>query len=134
MIDHKWLKELARIRVKNKTETIDDLEVFLGIWWSRKYNMPSNHPLFLDRTIEEHLLDYYTHQLLDSPESENTTQTVQELEELDEWYKKEMGEDFHEEYDYLVPPIEVEENNIKTKNNNLEEEKQEEDFEEDFEL
>lgn len=135
MIDHKWIKELAKIRVKQKVDNDEDLEVFLGIWWSRKYSLPSNHALFLDRTLEEHLLDYYTNDMLDNPSKEETT--IAELDEDEEWYKKEMGEDYHEEYDFLIPVGSKETvNGVMEKEKmslNNEEQPVMEDIEEDFE-
>lgn len=108
MIDHKLLKKIAKERVKQKIVTEDQLEDFLSIWWSRKYNLPSNHHLFLDRTMEEHMLDFYTHQLLDAPEADDdSATTVEELEELDEWYKEELGDEYSDEYDYFIDPIEA---------------------------
>jgi hypothetical protein len=39
-------------------------------WWSRKYNLPANHPLFLERSVQEHLLEVEENLLLTRDELE----------------------------------------------------------------
>lgn len=36
-------------------------------WWRQTYKLPSNHELFLNRTIEEHLVDMYEHLFIEKP-------------------------------------------------------------------
>lgn len=47
-------KDVARAKRKSPTS----LEA-LARWWSRKYKLPSNHELFLERTEFEHLVEFY---------------------------------------------------------------------------
>ena len=39
----------------------------LSRWWVRKYKLPSNHELFQDRTIFEHLVDFYLDKFEQNP-------------------------------------------------------------------
>lgn len=105
MINFKALKKIAKNRVDNVASTEEELEEFLAIWWSRKYGLPSNHPLFLSRVLEEHLIDYYVNDFLDKPE-ESEEVTLEEQEEYEEWVKEQMGEDYDEDegYAYLIDP------------------------------
>lgn len=32
---------------------------FLSIWWTQKYNLPSNHELFQERTVLDLMTEYY---------------------------------------------------------------------------
>lgn len=36
-------------------------------WWSRKYRLPSNHELFQDRTLFDHLVEYYVDKFEERP-------------------------------------------------------------------
>lgn len=54
------LKNIAYLNVDGEVETLDDLERFLKIWWSNKYNLPPNHNLLMDLTLEEILIQYYS--------------------------------------------------------------------------
>jgi len=103
MIDIDVLKEIAKAQVKNKVETEEDLEIFLKMWWSQKYEEPDNHPLLMAKTLEELVIDYYKNDFLDNPEKMNEM-TLAEQEEYEEKLKKEMGNSYKEEYDYLIPP------------------------------
>jgi hypothetical protein len=106
-IDMLALRDLALRQYKKRVVTEEDLLNFLQLWWSNKYNLPSNHPLFLDRTMEEHIIDYYLDDFKKDPES-TKIQTLEELEADEAELKKELGEDFSEEYDYYLPPNEGE--------------------------
>jgi len=101
-MDLRRLKEIAKEQyqktVSNELELID----FLGVWFSQKFKLPDNHPLFLDRTLEEWMVEYYKDQLANGRE-----ELVSEEENRDEWenyLKKEMGDDYREEDDYLTQP------------------------------
>lgn len=105
MIDLDKLEAIARSRAHLKVKTVDDLKLFLEIWWSRKYNLPPNHHLFQERTLEEHYIDFATNRFLDDPEEMDAqTPTAEELEDNEEWYKEKLGDQYREEYDYLIPP------------------------------
>ena len=97
------LREIAKTQVKNKVETEEDLTIFLKIWWSQKYNLPDNHPLLMDRTLEELVIDYYKNEFMENPEKINEM-TLAEQEAYEEKLKEEMGDAYKEEYDYLIPP------------------------------
>lgn len=55
-------REIAKARFKNPS-LLDQL----ARWWSQKYNLPSNHELFLSRTPAEHLIEYHLDVLYAKP-------------------------------------------------------------------
>ncbi|CAK0749569.1 hypothetical protein CCP1ISM_330005 [Azospirillaceae bacterium] len=122
-IDMFKLKNIALARYKDPIQTEEDLISFLGIWWSNKYNMPDNHPLFLEKTLEEHVIDYYMDRFHKNPDEANAP-TVEELKAEEDQLREEMGEDFREEYDYFLPPTteEQEGGSSETSINKLEDE------------
>ena len=100
-IDIKKLKQIAKNKVNREIENTDDLIEFLSTWWSNKYQLPSNHPLFLAKTLEELVVDYYVDKFISDPKSIDEEERKKAEED---WLKKEMGDEYHEEYDYLVDP------------------------------
>lgn len=101
------LKDIALARYKTPIQSEEDLISFLGMWWSNKYNLPDNHPLFLEKTLEEHVIDYYMDRFYKNPE-EASAPTLEELKAEEEALKVEMGDEYREEYDYFMPPTEEE--------------------------
>jgi len=102
-VDIDILREIAKAQVRDKVETEEDLILFLKIWWSQKYNEPDNHPLLLAKTLEELVVDYYKDEFMENPDKMNEM-TLSEQETYEEQLKKEMGDDYKEEYDYLIAP------------------------------
>lgn len=100
-LDLSVLKMIAKNRVQKEIQTVDDLVYFLSIWWSEKYKLPCNHQLFLEKTIEELVIDYYIDKFISDPQSMNEEEKVQDDED---WYKEQMGEEYKEQYDYLLDP------------------------------
>ena len=95
------LKAIALNKYKTPVQSEEDLIDFLKMWWSNKYNLPDNHPLFLDKTVEEHVIDYYMDRFYKNPDEANA-KTVEELAEEDAKLKAEYGDDFVD--DYYIPP------------------------------
>lgn len=54
------LKRIAFYRAKQTTQSAQELCDALKLWWSDKYKLPDNHPLLLQKTLEELMVDYYT--------------------------------------------------------------------------
>ena len=129
MINIQILKEIARNRVRLDVKTENDLIEFLKVWWSNKYTLPDNHPLFLSKTLEEHVIDYYIDKFVSNPESMNEV-SQREIEQDEEKLKEVMGDEYHEEYDYLVPPTSAE---MKAGKAIEKKEQETEDFDESFE-
>lgn len=44
--------------------SFDDDEALLSKWWSRKYNLPTNHPLLLNRHLEDLFIEYMQDELI----------------------------------------------------------------------
>jgi hypothetical protein len=107
MIDLDVLEKIAKERISRAIKTEDDLIDMLRVWWSNKFKLPDNHPLFLSKTLEEHTIDYFTDKLLNNP-PDTSKASKEQLEADDQRMKEEMGDEFHEDYDYLVPPTETE--------------------------
>jgi len=102
-IDLGALKAIAKAKVEKKVQTEDDMREFIKIWWARQYNLPDNHPLFLNRTLEEHIIDFFVNDYMDDPEK-LSEMTLEDQETYEEQLKREMGSDYKEKYDYLIPP------------------------------
>ncbi len=68
-MDYNRIKKLAYDIVQPKSFRYEEMEQFLIRWWSNKFNLPTNHPLLLDRTFEELLLDYHVDTFIKNPES-----------------------------------------------------------------
>lgn len=117
------LKELTRFSLKKEIQNEEDLIEVLKNWWVKRFNLPDNHPLFLDKTLEELVIDYYKDRFLNNP-AELTAQTAEEVEEEDKKMKEEYGDDFEEAH--FIPPSTAE------KEGNIKEEIKPEEFEEKF--
>jgi len=124
-IDIDALKEIAKSRVEKGVGNQEELTEFIKIWWSRRYNLPDNHPLFLNKRLEEHVIDYFVNDFMDNPEKLKEM-TIEEQEAYEEELKKKMGDSYKEEYDYLIPPDATQEE--KTKLNALYPDEEEETF------
>lgn len=103
MIDVAILKEIARNRIQRQIKTEEDLIDMLRVWWSNKFSKPDNHPLFLAKTLEEHMIDYFTDKFINNPD-ELKKPSAKQLEEREAKIKEEMGDEYREEYDYLDAP------------------------------
>lgn len=90
------IEKIAKNRAKSEISSFDDVVTFLSIWFTEKFKLPPNHPLFLERTVEEWLLDYYTDKELNSSQDK-----IERDENFEEWLKDEMGDEYHKDYDYL---------------------------------
>jgi len=115
-IDMFLLRDIALRRFKKPVQTEEDLINFIKLWWTNKYNLPDNHSLFLDRTLEEHVIDYYLDKFSKNPD-EAALQTKEELEADEAKLKAEMGEDYKEEYDYFMGPDENEKDGKEVRTN-----------------
>jgi len=102
-IDFEKLKEIAKTRMEMEPSNELELIEWLKVWWSSTYNLPDNHPLFVNRTIEEHMIDFYIKKFQSNPDELNED-SKKSKDEYEEWLKKEMGEDYHNEDDFLVDP------------------------------
>jgi len=104
------LKLIAYEKVARKEVPFEDLEDMLKIWWSNKYNLPKNHPLLLDSTLEELLIDYFVDVFSkDKKEIENFEVEMRKLHpdaipdieskglSDEEWFKKVMGDEYTEQ-------------------------------------
>lgn len=63
---------------------VEDNETLLINWWCKKYNLPPNHPLLLERYEEDLLLEVLQDNLIREKEQPKTKEDVseQEYEEL----------------------------------------------------
>ena len=106
-IDFNKLREIAKNRMTMEPSTYDELIEWLKIWWSSTYNLPDNHPLFLDKTIEEHMIDFYIKKFQNDPkelEKKTDDELKSEQDEYEEWLKKEMGDAYTDKDSYLIDP------------------------------
>ncbi len=92
------IKEIAYSQFAHKTlNNSEDLIIFLKNWWVQKYNLPANHQLLLNQTIEELLIEYY----FDVFKNDKDELAKYEKErhggvmiEDEEWFKQELGEEY----------------------------------------
>lgn len=96
------LKRIAYNQVRKEPENLEELERFLKDWWSAKFNLPDNHPLLLDKTLEELIVMYYKDVFRDK-DSETTKQYEEEegiikgkQREDEEWFRVQMGKEEYE--------------------------------------
>ena len=107
MVNISVLKKIAKNRTAVEVNGEDDLVIFLRGWWSEKFNLPDNHPLFWDKTLEEHVIDFYYDRYLNGGLLDQEKQEQQKIAD-EQWLKEQMGEDYTEECDYFKPPTEEE--------------------------
>jgi len=71
----------------------------LCIWWSKNNQKPLFHPNLEEYTEEELIIEWFIYRLIDDPKFKKETeeQLMGEVDEIEEWLKKEMGEGY-------VPP------------------------------
>lgn len=98
------IKRIARNQVrKSKNLTVADFEVLAKRWWSEKYNLPINHPLLLELTLEELFLEYWIDVFSKDPKElekfENELNLLAEDSDL-AWFKEMLGDQFKEEEDF----------------------------------
>jgi len=93
------IQRIAYNQLRKDPTTLEELEQFLKDWWSDKYNLPDNHPLLLEKTLEELMIMYYKDVYKDK-DSQALKQFEEEegIKKSDEdWFKKQMGnKDYNE--------------------------------------
>lgn len=90
----KGLKSLAK-------KTLEDDERFLITWWSRKYNLPQNHPLLLSMTFEELAIEFFQDQYIKNKES-GKEEVNDDALEADENWNGELSEETENEVQKLL--------------------------------
>lgn len=95
----KNLKRIAHNNVNKKVETLDDLQEYLIRWWSLKYNLPSNHPLLLNKTLEELIIDFFEDDFKENPQKMKEFELKEKGQYVDdeEWFKKQMEDEYTKE-------------------------------------
>lgn len=95
------LKRIARSKVRCEQVQFDELEDFLKDWWSQKYTLPNNHPLLLEKTLEELLIEYYVDLFSKFPEELHKFECeIKEVKaespvaEDEDWFQRNMGQDY----------------------------------------
>lgn len=98
------LKRIARYKVTiNSANGEDEMAEFLMDWWSEKYNLPNNHPLLLQKTLEELVVEYYVDVFKKNPDELSKFEKdlgVAKEDEDEKWFKKMMGEQYTSEPAY----------------------------------
>lgn len=102
MFSYNNLKSIARYRIRrNSVSDLEEFKDFLKQWWSEKYKLPDNHPLLLDKTLEELIVEYYTDYYRANPQELNNFEIKNNLIDSssdEEWFKQTMGEDYTPEH------------------------------------
>lgn len=98
MFSYNNLKSIARYRIKrDSVSNLEEFKDFLKQWWSEKYKLPDNHPLLLDKSFEELLVEYYVDYFRANPKELNDFEVKNNLindSSDEEWFKQSMGEDY----------------------------------------
>lgn len=94
-----FIKKIAYQRVTRTKDEIplDEMEAYIKEWWSVKYNLPKNHPLLLELTFEELLVEYFVDTFRRDEDELKKFQLELEGKHIDsdeEWLMKEMGDDY----------------------------------------
>lgn len=93
------LKRIAFYKIKRTAIPFDELTDFIRDWWSKKYTLPNNHPLLLDKTLEELLIEYYEDYYINNEDElttlakelgENSPIANIDLDATEEWFKRVM--------------------------------------------
>ena len=113
MFSYNNLKKIAQYKInRNSVSSLQEFEDFLLQLWSDKYKLPTNHPLLLDRYIEELLIEYYTDYFRSNPKELNDFERENGIvvnNDDEEWFKKAMGKDYTTEQafsnDYISQPL-----------------------------
>lgn len=91
------LKKIARYKVRRQDVTHEEFEDYLKIWWSEKYNLPPNHPLLLQLTIEELIIEYYRDIFAKDPKELEAFEAeigIVDPKSDEAWFKKHMGDEY----------------------------------------
>jgi hypothetical protein len=103
------LRILKHVAYKNVTKEIEDYEDFekaIIKWYCNKYNITDIDSRVLDKTIESIIIEYYEDLFNNDPNElkayKDGYDNVEEAER--EMAKKDMGDEYHEELDYLETP------------------------------
>ena len=98
------IKRIAKHKAQRVSVSYAELEEYLKEWWSEKYNLPDNHPLLLQKTLEELIIEYWTDVFKKHPEElrkfENEINEKSKphvSDEDEEWFKKVMKDDYNQD-------------------------------------
>ena len=98
MINYNNLKTIAQYKIKRSSiSNFDEFEDFLKDWWSDKYHLPNNHPLLLERDLEDLIIEYFVDFFKNNPQKLNEFEIDNNLlsEDDDEkWFKQKMGDQY----------------------------------------
>jgi len=98
MINYNNLKIIARNKIKkDSVSSFEEFEEFLKQWWSDKYRLPDNHPLLLEKNLEDLIIEYFVDYFRNNPQNLNEFEINNNLIEDDEdeiWFKKKMGDQY----------------------------------------
>lgn len=97
-MDYNRIKRIAYNIVQPKNFQYEEMEQFLMRWWSNKFNLPMNHPLLLDMTFEELLVDYHVDTFTKNPESlksfaDEIKESVDEIDDDEAWFRENLKSD-----------------------------------------
>lgn len=103
------LKRIAYNNVKKfsqEKQEISDFEIYVCRWWRKKYNIPDTDKRFLNKELDDIIIEYFEDQFFEDPKLvsayESGFNSSDEMEE--ERLKEIMGDDYTEEISYMVGP------------------------------
>lgn len=104
------LKRIAFKNVTKKIETYEDFEEAICGWWRRKYKIPDTDPRYLEKYVDDMIVEYFEDQFSNDPELlQAYRRGFDNTEDMEKDRLKEiMGENYTEEISYLQEPTEVE--------------------------
>lgn len=88
------LIKLANNYVNADTKNLDGFRRYLTTWYCFKFNVSFKDPTFLSHTFEELVLLYLMHDLRDNPSNYDKILGNKEVDDYEEWVKKQMGDDY----------------------------------------
>ena len=105
------IKEIAQNAVKFPPENRKELQNFLIAWYCNRYNIPFTSEKVEKLEFETLLLEFYlfdTWKKVEENIKNGKYEAEAQAQEDEEWLKEQMGEDYHDEIDYLQEPTKTE--------------------------
>lgn len=98
MINYNNLKTIAQFKIKRSSvSSFEEFEEFLREWWSEKYHLPNNHPLLLEKNLEELIIEYFVDYFKNNPQQLNEFEVKNNLlsdDDDEKWFKQKMGNQY----------------------------------------
>jgi hypothetical protein len=97
------IKEISEKILVLNPKNYRDLSIFLRAWYCDRYNIPFTSEESSNFEFETLLLEFFLVGRWNTIK-DGTLEKEEALKEDEDWLKEKMGDDYHEEVDYFLPP------------------------------